>query len=210
MRIKKALSMVCAGALAVAMSLSMSTSVFAGVGSDSSGVGTVEDGAWSVDLIAAGYDPTTVTGVDITFNVDDSDGFGGGFMTNGTPNSWHQEESNYWGDSGSNGPVYASGSDGTYTISFTVPDGEFDGAEDGYAQLVLQQWWGNSIDITAVNIKTSGAAAAADTSADASTDAGEAATVAKTADMAPTAGIVMIVIAAALIVVALKKRTILE
>ncbi len=208
MEIKNALSKVLAGACAFALTLSMSTSVFAAIGSNTSGVGSVgDDGMYSVDLVAEGYDPATVKSITFNFTADDSEGFGGGLMFNGSACGWDQKESNYWGNADQ--PVIASGADGSWSMTFDIPDGEFGevAPEDYYAQICLQQWWGDPIVITSVTISDGGAAVLVETAAETEASSEEApATVAKTADVAPTAGIVMVIAAAGLIIFALRKR----
>lgn len=203
MKIKKALTGLLAGAFAVAMS----TTVFAGVGGNTSGIGSVDDGGmYIVDLVQEGFNPATVKSVTFEFTADDSEGFGGGVMFNGSNCGWDQKESNYWGNADQ--PVVASGGNGSWSISYTIPDGEFGevAPEDYYAQICLQQWWGDPITITGVKISDGGVASAAAPASDDRAEAAPAETVAKTADMAPTAGILMAIAACGVIAVAVKKR----
>jgi hypothetical protein len=194
-------------ALATAMTAAMACTAFAGNSIQStSSIGTAnDDGSFTVDFVAAGIDATTVTGVTLTLTVDDSDGFGGGIMFNGTACGWDQSEDYYWGDADAAKALVATstGNAGEYTVTFAVPDGEFGDmtAEDAYAQICVQQWWGNDVTITNVSVETSGSSdAGADDGAGAGADAGAAA-----GDVAPVAYLAAVVALAGVALVASKK-----
>lgn len=156
MRIKKFLAL--AVAAAVAMTAAMSTSVSAAIKSSIANT-HIDNGAFYIDLNEAGLDLTKVNGssVEIKFEVDDSDGFGGGIMFNSKSGGWQQSESNYWGNAEADKPIKATGKNGKYTLKFKVASSAFkssdaDASKDGYAQIFVQQWWGKDIKVTDVAI----------------------------------------------------------
>lgn len=166
MKISKIFAGMSALALAASMSIVASAEVVKG---DSAPEWfTVEKGAGSVDLAKCGVLPDDVKVVKFTFTIDDSDGFGGGVMLNSSANEWDQRDPDwYWGnpdaeDADKRG-LAAEGSDGNYTLTFTVPDnyGFGEPEEEGYwAQVALQQWWGADMTVTNVEINPGEAPAA--------------------------------------------------
>ncbi|SFC05149.1 dockerin type I repeat-containing protein [Ruminococcus albus] len=107
------------------------------------------------DIIGAGYDINTVESVTFKFTVDDEESFGGGIMSSSTvDNGWKQDNDNWaWGNEGAGKAINAEGADGVYTLTFDVDDyyTSFDGDIE-YAKLVVQQWWGNEITFTGVDV----------------------------------------------------------
>jgi len=196
-------------ALTGAMVATMSVSAFAGnvQSTVSDEAAKVDGGAFSYDLVAAGYVPTSVKSITFTFTIDDSDGFGGGLMMNGKVSGWVQDDDHAsWAnavleDKTSN--VVAEGADGTYTMTLKL-DGsqsekfnasafgaasDLDNPDDYYAQVVIQQWWGADATITGVSVDGD------------KVDSGEA-----TGDVAPVAYLAAIVAIAGVAMVASKKR----
>lgn len=101
-----------------------------------------------------GYDPAEVKSVSFTFSVDDTDGFGGGIMFQSDKNSWDQRDGEWdWGNPGADKPITAEGEDGEYTLTFDL-EGYFDDFDGDitWAQVYVQQWWGNNITVTAVDV----------------------------------------------------------
>ena len=111
-----------------------------------------------VDLAASPYDPATVSAVKISFNIDDSDGFGGGLMLNSNKSGWDQNDTDWsWGNEGAEKAITAEGSDGAYTLTFDfgAKGEEYWGAptdEKYFAQVVCQLWWGKDASITGIEI----------------------------------------------------------
>jgi hypothetical protein len=150
-------------ALATAMTAAMACTAFAGVKDTTVENSSIDNGGFYYDLVAAGYDPSTVTGAVITFTLDDSDGFGGGYMMCGSACSWVQKDGEWdWGNPDSEKPVLAvpTGNAGEYTLTvdFSSSDvgfGSVDG-DDYYAKICVQQWWGNEMTVTGVQVITTG------------------------------------------------------
>lgn len=156
--------------VAGAMVATMSATAFAGnvtttlTGDDVK----IDNGNFVVDLNAAGIDPTTFTSCTFTVTCDAmADGAGGGIMMNSTSLGWKQDDDNWsWAqeklaDKTSNFVAEATGNENEYTITFE-PGVSF-AAEDkadaeGYAQVVLQQWWGSDIVVTGYEINKGAAA----------------------------------------------------
>ncbi|SFC03315.1 NPXTG-anchored protein [Ruminococcus albus] len=133
---------------------------------------TADGNMVKVSLGASPYDPTTVTAVKLTFNVDDTEGFGGGIMLNSNKSGWDQRDGEWdWGDPNSEKNFLAEGSDGSYTLIFTfdAKDAEYWGTpsdEQYWAEVCFQSWWGADITLTGVEItgdeKSEDASSAAD------------------------------------------------
>ena len=177
MKIKKVLSVALAASVVVATAV---TPVAAAIKCSLDNT-WLDGGTLFYDLAAEGFDPDSVNGqtVTISFTVDDSDGFGGGIMFNSGENGWQQSEDYYWGNEGK--AINATGADGSYTLTFTVPAGSYTANdlslnEGTWGQLSLQQWWGNDMTVTDIKVGNGAPAKAAeDTSSDDSEDTADAA-----------------------------------
>lgn len=155
MRINKFFALALAGA--VALTSAMSVSVSAAIKSDIANTSVSEDGKqFYIDLIAAGFNAADVNGatVVVSFDADETEGFGGGIIMNSQVGGWAQDDANYsWGNTGK--PITSEGADGKYTLTFKVPDKAFvdaDFAEKSYAQIFVTQWWGKDMKINDVTI----------------------------------------------------------
>lgn len=158
MRIKKFLAL--AVAAAVAMTAAMSTSVSAAIKSSVANTEVSEDSKMlTIDLNKAGLDPSKVNGatVEVKFEIDDSDGFGGGIMFNSKSGGWQQDEKNYWGNPDADTPIKATGKNKKYTLKFKAASSAFKASDadvenKGYAQICVQQWWGKDMKVTDVTV----------------------------------------------------------
>lgn len=165
-------------ALATAMAAAMSCSAFAAMSGDVANCDTSK-GSLNIDALAiAGDKITEVTGAVITFTVDDTDGFGGGFMMNSDSTGWLQKDGVWdWGNDEK--PVLAEGADGKYTLTVNFGEERFK-ADETYAQIFVQQWWGNDIKVESVTLTGI------------SNEAGDVAPVAYLAAVAAVAGLAMV------------------
>ena len=180
---KKFLTRVVALASAAVMALGVASAGFVKGDNMPKGASVNDAGMLSIDLVEAGYDPTAVTSVTISFTVDDSDGFGGGIMLNSSKSGWHQQDGKWdWGNEGKN--FTPTGSNGSYSLTFPIENAadEFGkaGASDYYAQVCVQQWWGKDITLTSVEIAdgSDDGAKTDDGKKDAATPTGDATSVA--------------------------------
>jgi len=189
---------------------------------DGVGASVNEGGMLTIDLVAAGYDPTTVTEVSIEFTLPEEgykDGFGGGIMMNSKKTGWHQDDGEWsWGNPDSGKPIEATGADGTYKLTYAVEKaadeyGPNDGSiEDYSAQVCFQIWWQDASDATVTKVEIKGDKAAAPAESSSSSAAAESSSTApdsasKTGDATSVAVLaVLAVLALAGVVVTSKKR----
>lgn len=153
MKNSKIVAAMAAAALTVSM---MAMPVSADITTDVEGIKIDKANQITYSLTDAGYAPETVDAVTFTFKVDDTEGFGGGLMMQSDANSWDQRDEDWsWGNAEK--AITAEGGEGVYTLTFDL-DGyfdEFDG-EITWAQVVVQQWYGNDITITDVAVTVEG------------------------------------------------------
>ena len=178
MKLKKILAAMTAATVASAIAISASAEVIM-VTSDITETYVTyggSDGNFMVDLDGAGVTPTEVAKVTIEFEAGDlSKGFGGGFILSTKANNWQSVE---WGNDSSGKEIIAevvSEEDALYAMSREVPDGFFDahvaGVDGEYAQIALQQWWGDAINVTSVTLDMKDGSQVVIPNADADTDA---------------------------------------
>lgn len=145
MKLKKIFAALAATAVAATMSIS-ALAVDIETTIDSA---AVTPGAnFMADFDAANVDAKESAKVTITFTIaDETAGFGGGFVLSTKANNWVAVE---FGnpDSGKEIIAEATANAGEYTITREVAADFFDahvaGADGEYAQIALQQWWGNA------------------------------------------------------------------
>lgn len=152
MKNSKIVAAMTAAALTVSM---MAMPAFADKTFTSDVEGVVADGnKITYSFTDNGYDPTKVETITFTFEVDDSESFNGGIMLQSNLNEWDQRDGEWdWGKSDK--PIVAEGSNGVYTLTFDLTDYYANlGGDIEWAQVVVQTWWGNDINVTAVDVKT--------------------------------------------------------
>lgn len=155
MKLKKIFAALAATAVAATMSISaLAVDIETTIDSDA-----VTPGAnFMADFDAANVDAKESAKVTITFTIaDETAGFGGGFVLSTKANNWVAVEFGN-ADSGKEIIAEATANAGEYTITREVAADFFDahvaGAEGEYAQIALQQWWGNApIVVTEVAVE---------------------------------------------------------
>ncbi|MBR4555511.1 MAG: NPXTG-anchored protein [Ruminococcus sp.] len=156
-------------ALAIAASMAVSASAIE-INGTPEFVSVNDSGMLTVDLVAGtNGDPASVKSVKFEFELDDSEGFGGGIMINGSEPGWVQVDKgdgnwswcNADAEDAADKGIHAEGSDGKYTLVFNIPEdtdwGEV-AEEDYWAQVCVQQWWGDTAKVSNVVLDTGAAA----------------------------------------------------
>ena len=159
MKLRKTVAALAASTVAVsAMALSASAVYTDG------GVGSIDgSGMFTLDLVAEGIDYENITQVTFTIEATTDADFGGGVMFNGTACGWSQDESNFYsGPEGDKDLKCVATGDLTYTLTVDVPAGIYGTYtdEDFYAQICVQEWWGDDVKITAYDVVCGDAAPA--------------------------------------------------
>lgn len=130
--------------LALALVFAMNTATAKAALKDSTNVDWVyvDGDHYTANTLQAGFtDLATVYGVRWTIEVTDlSGGVGGGIIINSETNDWNQKE---WGNDGAGKEftIQATSTENVYTIT-RIDSAPMFGANDGYANLCLSQWWG--------------------------------------------------------------------
>ena len=154
--IKRITAAVAAAAMAVAM---MGMMVFAAnipLTSTVEGASVGSDGTFSYNVVGTGFDVTKDATLVILFDGDPTNGFGGCIAKNSSSTNWATVE---WGNEGADKPVTAEQlSDGKYKLTYAIPANTFtaddmSGAEGTWLQICLQQWWGEPINITGIELQ---------------------------------------------------------